>query len=246
VEDALRFIQTEAPIDWFGEEGRGLKAARVGEIRLLAGDSTGAERSLAMARRYIRSASRHYADVARLEALLAVETGDMVRARIVLMVAATKRNGAEIYSDDNDRCCLELGDTRSPQHQWSEFRYYADAQLVRYLFWRGRTEEAVSICAELDTMRRLALLDFGYATAQSDEARAASDGHLGLGLFLVQSHARSLGGCCQVQSTIGRGTSFSVKIPLLNRPLGPSCATKIEDMGERAEIIEGTQVVLES
>jgi two-component system OmpR family sensor kinase len=81
---------------------------------------------------------------------------------------------------------------------------------------------------------------------RADEARAASDGHLGLGLFLVQSHARSLGGCCQVQSTVGRGTTFTVKIPLSNRAFGPSCATKIEDMGERAEIIEGTQVVLES
>jgi signal transduction histidine kinase len=45
--------------------------------------------------------------------------------------------------------------------------------------------------------------------------KARQDGqHLGLGLFLVQSHLRALGGNCQVQSTVGVGTVFRLRLPI--------------------------------
>jgi two-component system OmpR family sensor kinase len=50
-----------------------------------------------------------------------------------------------------------------------------------------------------------------------------SDGHLGLGLFLVESHMKSMGGECRVDSVLGRGTIFLVRIPLA------SCAALITE-----------------
>jgi signal transduction histidine kinase len=48
---------------------------------------------------------------------------------------------------------------------------------------------------------------------RADKAR--QDGqHLGLGLFLVQSHLKALGGSCQVQSTVGAGTVFRLRLPI--------------------------------
>lgn len=47
---------------------------------------------------------------------------------------------------------------------------------------------------------------------RADFARQASD-HLGLGLFLVKTHCQAMGGDCTVQSEIGRGTTFSVRLP---------------------------------
>ncbi|HSZ59345.1 MAG TPA: ATP-binding protein [Tepidisphaeraceae bacterium] len=40
-----------------------------------------------------------------------------------------------------------------------------------------------------------------------------SDGHLGLGLFLVDSHVKAMGGECRVESALGRGTTFRVRLP---------------------------------
>jgi signal transduction histidine kinase len=40
-----------------------------------------------------------------------------------------------------------------------------------------------------------------------------SDGHLGLGLFLVDSHVKAMGGECRVESTPGVGTTFRVRLP---------------------------------
>jgi signal transduction histidine kinase len=42
---------------------------------------------------------------------------------------------------------------------------------------------------------------------------ARSGGHLGLGLYLVQSHCRALEGNCGVESSPGQGTTFRVRIP---------------------------------
>ncbi|WP_428939312.1 ATP-binding protein [Fontivita pretiosa] len=48
-------------------------------------------------------------------------------------------------------------------------------------------------------------------------AQAAGDGkgaHLGIGLFLVQSHVKALGGRCEVDSQPGKGTRVRVMIPV--------------------------------
>jgi len=47
---------------------------------------------------------------------------------------------------------------------------------------------------------------------RGDSARNA-DGHLGLGLCLVNSHVKAMGGECQVESRLGGGTTFRVRIP---------------------------------
>jgi heavy metal sensor kinase len=45
-------------------------------------------------------------------------------------------------------------------------------------------------------------------------AERNTDGaHLGLGLFLVESHVKALGGECRVESAPGAGTTFHVKLP---------------------------------
>jgi signal transduction histidine kinase len=43
--------------------------------------------------------------------------------------------------------------------------------------------------------------------------RRGSDPHLGLGLYIVESHLRALGGTCRVESEPGQGTVFRVEIP---------------------------------
>jgi signal transduction histidine kinase len=45
-----------------------------------------------------------------------------------------------------------------------------------------------------------------------DRAREASE-HMGLGLYLVHSHVRDMGGTCTVESTVGVGTTFRVRLP---------------------------------
>ena len=48
-----------------------------------------------------------------------------------------------------------------------------------------------------------------------------TDGHLGLGLFLVESHVKAMGGECRVESTVGVGTTFRVRLPAAtNKPKG--------------------------
>jgi signal transduction histidine kinase len=79
-----------------------------------------------------------------------------------------------------------------------------------------------------------------------NQSRGAGEGHLGLGLFLVQSHARSLGGKCAVESTVGTGTTFHVHIPLPNFTFVLPSTTKIQNNTERSEVIDGSSVVLKS
>ena len=46
---------------------------------------------------------------------------------------------------------------------------------------------------------------------------ASRDGdgeHLGLGLFLVDSHVKAMGGTCRVESRPGAGATFTVTLPL--------------------------------
>jgi heavy metal sensor kinase len=48
---------------------------------------------------------------------------------------------------------------------------------------------------------------------RGDAARTGHSGHLGLGLFLVRTHAEALGGACAVESEPGRGTRFTITLP---------------------------------
>jgi signal transduction histidine kinase len=48
---------------------------------------------------------------------------------------------------------------------------------------------------------------------RADPTEEASS-HLGLGLFLVRTHARALGGDCSVESQLGEGTTFIVTLPV--------------------------------
>jgi signal transduction histidine kinase len=49
---------------------------------------------------------------------------------------------------------------------------------------------------------------------RADKARTGQDGHMGLGLSLVQSHVQALGGKISVESAVGAGTSFRVDLPI--------------------------------
>jgi signal transduction histidine kinase len=50
-----------------------------------------------------------------------------------------------------------------------------------------------------------------YRATGSREA----DGHLGLGLFLVDSHVKAMGGECRVESKLGSGTVFRIRLPAI-------------------------------
>jgi two-component system, OmpR family, sensor kinase len=81
---------------------------------------------------------------------------------------------------------------------------------------------------------------------RADGAHASNDGHLGLGLFLVQSHAKAMGGVVEVQSVVGAGTTFRVKIPLAPPTSSTSATLKVENSSAATEIIHGSKVAMES
>ena len=49
---------------------------------------------------------------------------------------------------------------------------------------------------------------------RGENPRTSGSGHLGLGLFLVRTHADAMGGTCEVQSQLGQGSRFNVTIPM--------------------------------
>jgi two-component system heavy metal sensor histidine kinase CusS len=53
---------------------------------------------------------------------------------------------------------------------------------------------------------------------RADRARTGQDGHMGLGLSLVQAHVQALGGQIKVESTVGVGTRFCVDLPINKGP----------------------------
>lgn len=61
-----------------------------------------------------------------------------------------------------------------------------------------------------------------YRASRSRE----SDGHLGLGLFLVESHVKMMGGECRVESALGHGTTFFVRMPLARKAAAGSTGWK--------------------
>jgi signal transduction histidine kinase len=79
-------------------------------------------------------------------------------------------------------------------------------------------------CEQLPDAVEIAVRDTGQGIAAEhlphlfepfyrvDRAREASE-HMGLGLFLVHSHVRDMGGSCSVESTPGVGTTFRVRLP---------------------------------
>jgi signal transduction histidine kinase len=81
---------------------------------------------------------------------------------------------------------------------------------------------------------------------RADGAHASNDGHLGLGLFLVQSHAKAMGGVVEVQSVVGAGTTFRVKIPLAPPASSTSATLKVENTSAATEIIHSSKVAMES
>jgi signal transduction histidine kinase len=52
-----------------------------------------------------------------------------------------------------------------------------------------------------------------YRADPSRGVAAGAPSHLGLGLFLVQTHAQALGGSCQVQNVAVSGATFRVTLP---------------------------------
>ena len=50
---------------------------------------------------------------------------------------------------------------------------------------------------------------------RADRQKQGDTDHLGLGLFLVQSHIRALGGHCQIESKSGEGTTVRVTLPTM-------------------------------
>jgi two-component system OmpR family sensor kinase len=81
---------------------------------------------------------------------------------------------------------------------------------------------------------------------RADGSHSSADGHLGLGLFLVQSHAKSMGGRCEVDSTVGEGTTFRVKLPALSPSPASISQLKVEQDSAASEIIQGSKVAIGS
>jgi hypothetical protein len=170
--EAFAVVRKTPPDGWIGTAYPGLLASRAGEILLLNGDVDGAVRAAALARRYIRKDDSFFAmDIPRLEALILAERGKVDEARSRLLALASRFNREGVYSDDDNRCCIGLSDVVNPQQQWFEYRHYPTAQLAGLLFWRGRTEQALALADELDSIRRLAVLDYGRAVARSPQER---------------------------------------------------------------------------
>jgi signal transduction histidine kinase len=51
-----------------------------------------------------------------------------------------------------------------------------------------------------------------YRAKRQEEPEDARQ-HLGLGLFLVDSHVKALGGECRIESEVGKGTAFHIRVP---------------------------------
>jgi hypothetical protein len=66
-----------------------------------------------------------------------------------------------------------------------------------------------------------------------DRAPRESSGHLGLGLFIVQSHVKAMGGVCRIDSEVGRGTVAEVEVP----------CEKVAEAGTQAQKLAASSIL---
>src|SRR6266704_2072716 len=81
---------------------------------------------------------------------------------------------------------------------------------------------------------------------RADGSHGAKDGHLGLGLFLVQSHAKAMAGHCEVHSTVGAGSTFRVEIPASPPASATSPKFTVQDTSAASEIMESSKIAMGS
>jgi two-component system sensor histidine kinase BaeS len=72
---------------------------------------------------------------------------------------------------------------------------------------------------------------------RADDARTSHSGHLGLGLFLVRTHAQAMGGTCTVESEFGRGSRFTVALPQPDPSAALAAAPRIRPQPKEVNII---------
>ena len=71
--------------------------------------------------------------------------------------------------------------------------------------------------------------------------RRGSEPHLGLGLYIVNSHLKVLGGTCRVESKVGEGTVVHVEIPRreTRQPTAPEESLRsVENVSARSVVLE--------
>jgi signal transduction histidine kinase len=72
-----------------------------------------------------------------------------------------------------------------------------------------------------------------------EKDRPVESGHCGLGLFLVKSHVDALGGRLDVRSTLGTGSAFTARLPVVAAATLPGAATCVATAGKADLEIQG-------
>jgi signal transduction histidine kinase len=81
---------------------------------------------------------------------------------------------------------------------------------------------------------------------RGDSAHNGNEGHLGLGLFLVQSHAKAMGGRCEVDTAVGMGCVFRVWLPLSPADSAGNLRQRVLDRSNEFKVTEHGEVAMES
>jgi K+-sensing histidine kinase KdpD len=69
--------------------------------------------------------------------------------------------------------------------------------------------------------RKRSLTSSNHFIAPTNSAQSDTE-HLGLGLFLVQSHVKALSGTCEIDTKHGEGTTVTVHLPRVGKPAQPA------------------------